>query len=149
MAQSGGMRMTLHLIKLSVGTKSVEDLIAWQDNPRAKGADGHPRHVTRMWPKREAELLQGGSIYWVIQGLVQCRQSILRLDEVIGGDGIRRCAIVLDPAIIRTATAQKRPFQGWRYLPGADAPPDISAARSSDDALPPELSAALADIGVL
>ena len=149
MAQFGGMRMTLHLVKLSVGTKSVEDLLDWQANPRAQGTDGKPRHVTRMWPKREAELLQGGSIYWVIQGLIQCRQKILRLDEVIGSDGIRRCAIVLAPKIIRTATTQKRPFQGWRYLPGPDAPPDISAARSSDDALPPELSAALADIGVL
>ncbi|WP_294607283.1 DUF1489 family protein [Roseovarius sp.] len=141
--------MALHLIKLSVGTKSIEDLVAWQDNARAQGADGLPRHITRMWPKRETELLQGGSIYWVIQGLVQCRQTILRLDEVVGGDGIRRCAIVLDPAITRTATAQKRPFQGWRYLAGPDAPPDLGAARSSDDTLPPELSAALADIGVL
>ncbi|MDT8326556.1 MAG: DUF1489 domain-containing protein [Roseovarius sp.] len=143
------MRMTLHLVKLSVGTKSVEDLLDWQATARAQGLDGLPRHVTRMWPKREAELLQGGSIYWVIQGLIQCRQSILRLDEVIGGDGIRRCAIVLAPEITRTATAQKRPFQGWRYLPGHDAPPDIGGARSNDDTLPPELSAALADIGVL
>lgn len=141
--------MALHLIKLSVGTTSVEDLVDWHKDPRAKGPDGLPRHVTRMWPKREAELLSGGSIYWVIQGLVQCRQPILRLDEVTGSDGIRRCAIVLEPALIRTATAQKRPFQGWRYLPGPDAPPDLGTARATDDKLPPALSAALADIGVL
>ncbi|MGX0976222.1 hypothetical protein ACSSVY_001936 [Roseovarius sp. MBR-51] len=141
--------MTLHLIKLSVGTTSVEDLEDWHKDPRAKGPDGLPRHVTRMWPKREAELLSGGSIYWVIQGLVQCRQPILRLDEVTGSDGIRRCAIVLAPGLIRTATAQKRPFQGWRYLPGSDAPPDLGTARATDDKLPPALSAALADIGVL
>lgn len=141
--------MTLHLIKLSVGTTSVEDLEGWHSDPRAKGPDGLPRHVTRMWPKRAAELLNGGSIYWVIQGLVQCRQPILRLDEVTGGDGIRRCAIVLAPGLIRTATAQKRPFQGWRYLPGPDAPPDLKNARATDDTLPPALSAALADIGVI
>lgn len=141
--------MTLHLIKLSVGTTSVEDLEDWHKDPRAQGPDGLPRHVTRMWPKREAELLDGGSIYWVIQGVVQCRQRILRLDEVTGSDGIRRCAIVLEPGLVRTATAQKRPFQGWRYLPGTDAPPDLGAASAKDDTLPPALSAALADIGVL
>ncbi|MAN99409.1 DUF1489 domain-containing protein [uncultured Roseovarius sp.] len=141
--------MTLHLIKLSVGTTSVEDLEDWHKDPRAQGPDGLPRHVTRMWPKREAELLDGGSIYWVIQGVVQCRQRILRLDEVTGSDGIRRCAIVLEPGLVRTTTAQKRPFQGWRYLPGTDAPPDLGAARAKDDTLPPALSAALADIGVL
>lgn len=139
----------LNLIKLSVGSDSVEDLIAWQASTSAQGADGLPRHVTRMWPRREAELLQGGSIYWVIQGVLQCRQAILRLDEVIGQDGIRRCAIVLDPEVIRTNTAQKRPFQGWRYLPGPEAPADLDRIRENEDALPPSLSAALADIGVL
>ncbi len=139
----------LNLIKLSVGTDSVESLIAWQSDRRAQGADGLPRHVTRMWPKRAEELLQGGSIYWVIQGVLQCRQRILRLDEVTRQDGIRRCAIVLDPEIVRTSTAQKRPFQGWRYLPGAQAPADLGRAGEDDDSLPPHLSAALADIGVI
>ncbi len=139
----------LNLIKLSVGTSSVDDLIAWQTSRRAQGSDGLPRHVTRMWPKRAEELLDGGSIYWVIQGVLQCRQRILRLDEVIGQDGVRRCGIVLDPEIIRTATAQKRPFQGWRYLPGAESPADLSGVRHDEEPLPPGLTAALADIGVI
>lgn len=146
----GGMTQApLNMIKLSVGTESVDSLIAWQATPRVKGEDGLVRHVTRMWPRREAELLDGGSIYWVIQGAVQCRQRILRLDEVIGEDGIRRCALVLDPEIVRTVTALKRPFQGWRYLPAADSPSDLGAQREGEDTLPPDLSAALADIGVL
>lgn len=139
----------LHLIKLSVGTTSVEDLALWHEDARAKGPDGLPRHVTRMWSKRAKQLLDGGSIYWVIQGLVQCRQRILRLDEVTGQDGIRRCAIVLDPELIRTTAAAKRPFQGWRYLPASDAPRDLPKNRQSEDALPADLSAALADIGVI
>ncbi|SLN48695.1 hypothetical protein PEL8287_02530 [Roseovarius litorisediminis] len=139
----------MHLIKLSVGTTSVEGLSDWQSTPRAQGPDGLPRHITRMWPKREAEILQGGSIYWVFQGMLQCRQRLIRFDEVIGNDGIRRCAFVLDPEVIRTATAPKRPFQGWRYLSPSDAPPDLTQGRASEDCLPPELSAALADIGVL
>ena len=143
------MAQFTHLIKLSVGTTSVEDLIAWQTDRAVQSDNDLPRHVTRMWPKRGDEILNGGSIYWVIKGVIQCRQKILRLDEVIGQDGIRRCAIVLDPPIIRTAQAVKRPFQGWRYLAPDDAPPDLSESRADDDALPDELSAKLAEIGVL
>ena len=141
--------MPLHLIKLSVGSDSVESMAAWQASARAQGPDGLPRHVTRMWPRRAEELLDGGCIYWVIQGLVQCRQRILRLDEVVREDGIRRCAIVLDPEIVRTATAARRPFQGWRYLPPEDAPADLPATRQREESLPPDLSAALAEIGVI
>ncbi|MDJ0627994.1 MAG: DUF1489 domain-containing protein [Rhodobacter sp.] len=139
----------INLIKLSVGSESVESLAHWQASAAAKGPDGLPRHVTRMWPKREAEILNGGSIYWVIRGVTLCRQRILRLDEVTGGDGIRRCAIVLDPTLIRVAAAPKRPFQGWRYLDPADAPPDLRGNRRNEPDLPPKLSAALAEIGVL
>ena len=138
-----------HLIKLSVGTESVEDLAAWQKGHASGFGDGLPRHVTRMWPKRETEVLRGGSIYWVIKGLVQARQPILRLDRVTGRDGIERCALVLQPGLIRTAPAPKRAFQGWRYLSPADAPPDLPANRQNEDVLPPELAGALAEIGVL
>nr|WP_174829426.1 MULTISPECIES: DUF1489 domain-containing protein [Ruegeria] len=123
--------------------------MAWQDSYRQRFADGLPRHVTRMWPKREAEILNGGSIYWVIKGVIQCRQRILRLDEVIGDDGIRRCAIVLDPKLHRTQNALKRPFQGWRYLKPEDTPADLPKNREQDDALPDDLNRALAEIGVL
>lgn len=143
------MSQPLHLIKLSVGTESVEDLANWQSSRAAKGPDGLPCHVTRMWPKREAEILKGGSIYWVIKGMLQCRQRILRLDEVAGHDGVRRCAIVLDPDLIRTTQAMKKPFQGWRYLTDKDAPADLPKGRAHEDALPSSLSAALADLGVL
>lgn len=139
----------VHLVKLSVGSKSVESLMAWQASKAAQGNDNLPRHVTRMWPKRKAEILNGGSIFWVIQGMLQCRQRILRLDEVIGQDGIRRCGIVLEPEIILTMTAPKRAFQGWRYLPAEDAPADLPRRRQAEDPLPADLSAALADIGVI
>ncbi|WP_425079106.1 DUF1489 family protein [Ruegeria denitrificans] len=139
----------VNLIKLSVGSESVDSLMAWQDSYRQRFADGLPRHVTRMWPKHEAEILNGGSIYWVIKGVIQCRQRILRLDEVIGDDGIRRCAIVLDPKLHRTQNALKRPFQGWRYLKPEDTPADLPKNREQDDALPDDLNRALAEIGVL
>ncbi|MBV1925960.1 MAG: DUF1489 domain-containing protein [Rhodobacteraceae bacterium] len=143
------MDNTLNLIKLSVGSESVETQEAWQSQSQAQTADGLPRHITRMWPKRSEALLNGGSIYWVIKGQIQSRQRILRLDEIIGQDGIRRCAIVLDPELHRTQSALRRPFQGWRYLTVDDAPPDLPKGRSNDDALPEALNRALAEIGIL
>ena len=143
------MSETINLVKLSVGTETVQNLSDWQANPAARTADGLPRHVTRMWPKRSEELLKGGSIYWVIKGIILCRQKVLRLDEIFGVDGIRRCAIVIEPQLIQVAATPKRAFQGWRYLPTADSPPDLSRPRASDDDLPPELQAKLANIGIL
>ena len=139
----------LHLQKLSVGTETVADLAEWQAGARAQGPDGLPRHITRMWPKRAAELMSGGSIYWVIKGQILCRQPIARLDEVQGGDGIRRCAIVLEPGLVRVVPTLRRPFQGWRYLAPGYAPRDLPEGRRGEAALPPEMSAALAEIGVL
>ncbi|WP_164658395.1 DUF1489 family protein [Tropicibacter sp. Alg240-R139] len=139
----------VNLIKLSVGTESPETLEVWHQSRAAQTDDGLPRHVTRMWPKREVEILNGGSIYWVIKGVIQCRQRILRMDEVIGSDGIRRCAIVLDPELHRTQTTLKRPFQGWRYLKPEDTPPDLPKGRTQDDPIPDELNRALAEIGVI
>lgn len=138
-----------HLVKLSVGTESIEGLEDWQYSYAQRFADGFPRHITRMFPKRSAEILAGGSIYWVIKGQIQCRQRILRLDRVEAEDGTPHCAIVLDPKIVRTTSAPKRPFQGWRYLSDEDAPKDLPKNRQSEDQLPPELAGALAEIGVL
>jgi hypothetical protein len=142
------MAKTVQLLKLSVGTEDVAGLDAWQATKTSQAADGLPQHVTRMWPKRGEEILNGGSIYWVIKGIILCRQRVLRLDERIGADGIRRCAIVSEPGLIRVAATPKRAFQGWRYLSVEDAPMDLSTGRQGEDVLPPELSQALAAIGV-
>jgi hypothetical protein len=145
------MAPTLHLLKLCVGADGVEDLVAWQTErmaeARAAGRDPTPVHVTRMWPRREAELLDGGSLYWVFRGLVLGRQRVLALEPRRGADGIERCAIRLDPAVVRTAPQPRRPFQGWRYLRAEDAPRDLIGRESLD--LPPVLASGLAEIGVL
>ena len=137
-----------HILKLCVGAESVEDLAAWQAQNAHLWPKGRAIHVTRMWPKREAEVLGGGSLYWVIKGQILARQRVLDLEPVQGSDGVTRCALHLDPEIIRTSPALRRPFQGWRYLSPADAPPDLGSARAADDALPPDLARALAEIGL-
>ena len=140
----------VNLIKLCVGAESYEDQAGWiAQRMTAEGPDYLPKHVTRMWPKREAEILNGGSLFWVIKGAIQARQKIVRLDEVIGKDGVRRCAIVMEPDLIRTKNAIRRPFQGWRYLKVEDAPIDLPKGRSQEEPLPDELNRALAEIGVL
>ena len=136
-----------NILKLCVGAESVEDLEAWHRDHAHVWPPGRTEHVTRMWPKREAEVLQG-SLYWVIKGVILARQRILGLEERIGADGIRRCALVLDAAVIRTEAAPRRPFQGWRYLDPADSPPDRRVARLNEDALPLKMAQALAELGV-
>lgn len=142
------MAACVNLIKLSVGTETVEGLAEWQAQQRLIHKRDHSLHVTRMWPKREKEIIGHGSIFWVIKGLIQARQKVIRFDEKIGADGIRRCGIVLDPELIRTQTAPKRPFQGWRYLKVEDAPADLPKGRAAEDPLPQDLELALADLGL-
>lgn len=138
----------VNLLKLCVGADSVEELTDWQHSQRGRWPAGRAMHVTRMWPKREAELLEGGSLYWVIKGVVLCRQRLVGLEDMRGADGIRRCGLVLDAEVIRTAPAPRRPFQGWRYLAPEDSPRDLPPGRAADDALPPALAQALAEIGL-
>ena len=143
----------LHLIKLSVGSESVATLHDWQfvrmAENEAAGRGPIYTHVTRMWPKREAELLDGGSIYWIIKGAVLCRQRIERFDERIGNDGIRRCAMVLEPRLYRTVPTPRRAFQGWRYLKAEDAPADVGRFDPAEADMPEALVAELTSIGVL
>ena len=143
---------TLHLVKLSVGSESVESLIEWQAarcaERAAAGGDPRPRHVTRMTPKRGEELLAGGSIYWVIKRNIVARQRIVALQPVTGEDGIARCAIVLDSVITRTEHRPKRPFQGWRYLTPVDAPGDLTEDGEVLAEMPGSMREALSSFGV-
>ncbi len=140
------MAKHVNLVKLCVGIVSVEQLLEYRARHYAPGEPN--RHVTRMFPRRAAEVLAGGSLYWVIGGMIRVRQRVIGLEEETGADGIRRCAIVMDPVLIRTAPAPRRPFQGWRYLAPENAPPDLPPGRADDSALPPGLSAALNEIGL-
>ena len=76
--------MTLHIIKLCVGAESIEDLAQWQAKrikEQKKRGVKKPQlmHITRMTPKRKDEVLDGGSLYWVIKGQIAVRQKLLDL----------------------------------------------------------------------
>ncbi len=147
-AAAGGLVDHLNIVKLCVGAEKVEDLTDWHHLHAGQWAPGTTEHVTRMWPKRESELLAGGSLYWVIKGVILARQRLIGLERRQGGDGIERCALVMEAEVIRTEPAPRRPFQGWRYLNPAESPRDLPKTRALDDTLPPELARALADIGL-
>jgi len=142
------MSETVNLIKLSVGTENVAGLRDWQALRRKQLGRDHSLHITRMWPKREAEIIGKGSIFWIIKGFIQCRQRIIGFDEIIGEDGIRRCGIMLDPELVETTQVQRRPFQGWRYLKAEDAPLDLPQSRANDSAIPKELANELDALGL-
>ncbi len=142
--------MTVHLQKLSVGTESIETLTQWQLSVVARkvkaGKEPYHEHVTRMFPKQKEALLNGGSIYWVIKGLIQCRNTIIGLEEVRRQDGKKACAILMEPCPIPVIPTPKRPFQGWRYLLPDAAPADLTDAVGGAD-LPADLRTKLVEIG--
>lgn len=145
--------MPLHMLKLCVGCDSIEDLVEWRDEDAAiKRRFGLPveqYHTTRMFPKRETDILDGGSLYWVIKGNVQCRQKIIDLRPTTGADGISRCNIVLDHQVVPTHWQPRRAFQGWRYLEAKDAPDDLKEGQSGLLQMPGELRKELAALGLL
>jgi hypothetical protein len=132
--------MSLNLLKLCVGCDSVEDLEEWiamrLDQRRRAGEPPEHFHTTRMIPTRAAELVDGGSLYWVIKGSVQCRQRLLEVRPFIDGEGISRCHLMLEPVVVRTDWQPRRAFQGWRYLQQKEAPLDLGKGRKGVAEMP-------------
>ena len=145
--------MALNLIKLCVGADSIEDLREWVAERAltavAAGLEPHTTHTTRMVPKRVEELLDGGSLYWVIKGQVQARQKIIDISTFTDADGITRCRLVLGPEVIETSVQPRRAFQGWRYLTLADAPADLASFGDGIGEMPADLRRELSELGLL
>ena len=146
--------MPLHLIKLAVGCDSVKELKEWvaerMQTAKKKGLPQHHIHITRMVPKRDAEILAGGSLYWVIKGEIAAREKIIGIEPFRDKDGIGRCRIVMQPKVIAVSPRPMRPFQGWRYLKEGDAPPDLTRTSASGLAAMPEpMRRELRDLGLL
>ncbi|MGM0562261.1 MAG: DUF1489 family protein [Pseudomonadota bacterium] len=135
------------MIKLSVGSESVESLNEFQE--RRLATAGGLWHDTRMIPRRRRELLEGGSIYWVIKGLVQARQPLEDIEERSDDSGRSYARLVLRPGLVRVVPRPQRPFQGWRYLTAAQAPADLGESGDSLAEAPPEMLAELRELGLL
>ncbi|HEX4298832.1 MAG TPA: DUF1489 domain-containing protein [Devosia sp.] len=142
----------MHMIKLCVGVATLAELESYRaERAHWWGADyGEDVHVhrTRTMPKRRAEIEGIGSIYWVIAGVVRCRQPILRLAEAVDEQGLSCCDIIMAPDMVRVSPRPKRPFQGWRYLDQKEAPPDLHSA-GFEEAGDGELALELARLGLI
>jgi hypothetical protein len=143
--------VALHLLKLCVGADSVADLEGWvEERVRERVAKRQkPRslHVTRMVPTRAAEIVEGGSLYWVIRGQLAARQSVLEIEPFVDVDGVGRCKMWLDREVVKVTPRPYRAFQGWRYLKAEDAPADLGEGGAA--ALPEELRRTLGELGLL
>jgi hypothetical protein len=145
--------MPLHLIKLCVGCESVRDLEDWikrkLKEKRKRGQKPERIHTTRMVPKRADELIDGGSLYWVIRGEIMCRERILDVRPFVDKDGIGRCGLVLDPKVVLVEPRPYRAFQGWRYLAAKDAPRDLEKAAPGAAAMPEKMRRELRELGLM
>jgi hypothetical protein len=145
--------MTLHLIKLSVGTDSLDDLRQWMAarmlEAKRRGLAARHAHVTRMAPKRAGDLLDGGSLYWVIKGQIAARQRLVGVEPFTDSNGIGRCRLWLDGEVYAVAPRPMRAFQGWRYYEPKPAPPDIDEAQPGFADMPDALRRELAGLGLL
>ena len=146
--------MTLHLMKLCVGIEDVDHLIRVQQSRKSVGKkNGNSqgiRHITRNMPRRSEEILNGGSLYWVIRRVISVRQPIIGLESFEQEDGRLSCVILLANQYIRTVSRRSRPFQGWRYLSATDAPSDLANNEAKIiEELPPKMSAELRELGLL
>ena len=141
--------MSLHLIKLAVGVDTLDHLRSVLHGRVEQDPDIGPmvRIRTRMTPKRMDELLQGGSLYWVIRGRVAGRSPILDI-RTVETDGKRFCHICVAPVPVAVETCPKRAFQGWRYLRPEDAPPDAKEVAGADS-LPDDMRRELEGLGLL
>jgi hypothetical protein len=145
--------MALHLLKLCVGADSISDMEAWiVERLASQKKAGKPQeqyHTTRMIPKRLDELLDGGSLYWIIKGQIAARQKLQMVRPFRDSEGISRCHLVLEPLLVPVMPRPHRPFQGWRYLNAQDAPADLSRADAALTDMPEHMRRELRELGLL
>lgn len=145
--------MTVHLLKLCVGADTVQELAVWQKERlkslKRAGKMAELCHRTLQMPRRREEVLDGGSLYWVIKGFVLVRQRVLDLREDKKDDGTACCGIVLDPKLVLTRAHPRRAFQGWRYLEAADAPPDMQGQLDGAAGMPAAMRAELRELRLI
>jgi len=138
--------MTLNMVKLCVGVSEIQQLANYQKMRLEQNQ--RIFHVTRMVPRRQKDLLDGGSLYWVIRGKILVRQNLTDIEEFTDEEGIRRCRLMLAEELVPVRPSPRRAFQGWRYLKGEDAPPDLTKAEREGD-IPVEMRAELIELGLM
>lgn len=145
----------INLLRTAAGIESLEHLSDVQRRFRTILADNGARCVfisTRRKPQRSDELLNGGSVYWIVKHMIRARQEIVDIKIFQDDEGRDFCQIYLDPQIILTQGISHRAIQGWRYFDKAKAPADIGpydpSAEMEDD-IPEDMVQELKSLGLL
>ena len=138
--------MPLHMLKLAAGISDLAELKEVQKE--RKKERGVYAFYTRNMPKREEEILDGGSIYWVIKGQIQARQRIKGFKPIVNRRGRPAVLVTFEAKLTPTQWRPHRPFRGWRYLEPREAPKDLPKGAKAKG-LPPKLEAELRELGLL
>lgn len=143
--------MSVHLLKPALG---IQDLYEFAVRQKARWMDHDGRLVYPVWtsrkPQRAEELLDGGSLYWIVKKQILCRQAVLDIIPYQQeGDEKPSYLILCSPDLVRTQSVKKKPFQGWRYLEAENAPADQGVLRVDDQPPPPALEKILREAGLI
>lgn len=144
--------MSVHLLKPALRVSDVYEFV--QRQRQWLTHDGQGRSVYPVWtsrkPSRMDEMLDGGSVYWIIKNQIMCRQSILAIEDVREGVNEKPSYLILcDPELVRVQPIAKRAFQGWRYLEVDTAPKDCGAIHANETSPPPQMEKILREAGLI
>ncbi|MAF49737.1 MAG: DUF1489 domain-containing protein [Rhodospirillales bacterium] len=144
--------MTVHLLRMAVRVESIGQLRSIQAERLKQSAKGRKKRLfthTRNVPRRSEELLDGGSIYWVVRRYIRVRQKIIGVEQGTNSEGRKYCAIELDPELVMVEPRRQKAFQGWRYFRTRDVPKDLEQTVAETEELPAELADELRDLGLI
>ena len=144
--------MTVHLLRMAVQVESIAHLKQIQaDRLHKQLAQGEAGLYTysRNIPKRADDLIDGGSIFWVIKRYIRVRQRILGIERHTNEEGRPYCAFQIEAEPIKVVPRRQKAFQGWRYLKPEDVPSDIGVSRSQATDMPTEMANELRELGLI
>ena len=144
--------MTIHLLRMAVGIESIANLKQIQSDRLIQSRVSNEKKlytITRNFPKKVEDLLDGGSIYWVIKKYIRVRQSILGIERRKNKDGKPYCAIQIDPILNQVIARRQKAFQGWRYLKAEDKPIDLQISGEKVINMPVEMVDELRELGLI
>lgn len=144
--------MTVHLLRMAVGVESLAHLKQIQSE-RLRQTEGRNENglytFTRNFPKQVDDLIDGGSVYWVVKRFIRVRQEILGIEKRENDEGKSFCAIRIDPVLKRVVARRQKAFQGWRYLRPKDIPEDLQSSTFAANEMPSEMADELRELGLI
>lgn len=146
--------MCVNFLRTGVGVQSIHHLHEIQSTYRQfnDGEKNYAFLTTRRTPIRANDILNGGSVYWIINRQICARQQVVDIQTLQDDEGKNFCRILMNPTIIMTSPTAHRHIQGWRYLTPEKAPSDLHPFDPNEDEIDninPDFAKELAEAGLL